>query len=153
MRAPATEAPLKPKRGPVFRALRIFVIVTALLGLAWVVGSVFYDDELPRVQANEGLMATMDLMAMQVEFHQKHARFAEPAEIDRALLHAEPHVTGVELLPGGAFRISYRGRHEIDGKTLTLTPYMDKGDVRWRCDLPDIKTRWWPDYCRPKSNP
>ena len=153
MQAPTTEAPAKPKRSAAFRALRILVIVAVVLGLLWVVGSVFYDDELPRVQANEGLAAVADVMSMEAEFRQDRGRLPEPAEIDRGLLHAEPHVTAVDLLPGGALRISYRGRHEIDGKTLTLTPYMDKDDVHWRCELPDIKPRWWPDYCRPKSNP
>ena len=153
MPAPTTEAAPKPKRSFAFRALRILVILAALSGIAWVVGSVFYDDELPRVQANEGLTATADVMYMEAEFRQDRGRFPESAEIDRSLLHAEPHVTEVDLLPGGALRISYRGRHEIDGKTLTLTPYMDKNDVRWRCDLPDIAPRWWPDYCRPRSAP
>ena len=153
MPAPATDAPVKPKRGVAFRTLRLLLILAAVLGILWVLGSVFYDDELPRVQANEGLTATADAMYMEAEFHQEHGRFPEPAEIDRGLLRAEPHVTAVEFLPAGALRISYRGRHEIDGRTLTLIPYMDKNDIHWRCELPDIKPRWWPDYCRPKPAP
>ena len=48
--------------------------------------------------------------------------------------------------------ITYKGRREIDGKRLILTPGVDaKGELTWRCTLPDIEPRWWPDYCRPKT--
>ncbi len=153
MPAPTTEAAPKPARRVGLRILRVLALLAAVLLVIWFVAGIFYDDELPRAQANEGLTAVEDVMHMEAEFRQDRDRLPEPAELDRGLLHAEPHVTNVEFLPAGALRISYRGRHEIDGKTLTLTPYMDKDDLRWRCDLPDIKPRWWPDYCRPKSTP
>lgn len=153
MPALATKVPSAPRRSLGFRALRILVIVTVVLGIAWVVLSPLYDDEMPRVQVNEGFLAVAGVMQAVAMFHQEHGRFPGPAEVDKSLLVPQPHVTSVDFLPAGALRIAYKGRHEIDGKTLTLTPYMDMRGVLWRCDMPDIKPRWWPDYCRSKPPP
>ena len=153
MPAPATEVSSTPRRSLGFRALRILVIVAVVLGIAWVVLSPLYDDEMPRVQANEGFVAVAGVMQAEAMFQQDQGRFPGQAEMDKSLLVPQPHVASVEFLPAGALRITYKGRHEIDSKTLTLTPYIDTSGVRWRCDMPDIKPRWWPDYCRPKPSP
>src|SRR5215813_9842778 len=145
MQAPTTEAPASSTRRIALRALRILALLAVVASIGCFVMSILYDDELPKAQLSEGRVAVDGVMRMEAEFRQDHARFPEPAEQDKNLLVAQPHVTDVAFGPGGALTISYRGRHEIDGKTLTLTPYAEAdGTVRWRCAMPDIAERWWP---------
>lgn len=132
--------------------LRVALSLAVVLIIVWLVASPLYDDELPRVQANEGLLAVAQVMDAEQLFSRDHGRLPEAKELDRGLLRPQLHVAGVELLSAGRLRITFKGRHEIDGKTLTLTPTVGaSGDLSWSCSLPDIEPRWWPDYCRPKK--
>lgn len=133
-------------------ALRVSLVLAAVLFIGWLVLSPLYDDELPRVQANEGPLAVAQLMEAERYFLHDHGRLPAPGELDRSLLQPQPHVANIEFLEAGALRITFKGRREINGKTLTLTPEAAaSGELQWRCSLPDIKPRWWPDFCRPKN--
>jgi hypothetical protein len=135
-------------------ALRVLIVLLVLGGIAYAWMSLSYDDEGPRLQANEGLGAVEDAMSAVQDFYQDKHRLPKTGELTGLQLQVEPHVRSATLGDGGTFTIVYTGRHEIDGKSLRLTPDVDsQGTLHWRCDLPDIDPRWWPDYCRPKPAP
>lgn len=135
-------------------SLRVLLLTALILGAAWFFLRLNYDDEQPRVQANEGLDAVRDAMSLVQQIYQAKRRLPTSTELDTISFRAEPHVRAVRLDADGSFTIVYRGRSEIDAKTLRLTPYLDKrGEVHWRCTLPDIGPRGWPDYCRQNPIP
>jgi len=143
-----------PGRKAAFGSLRVLLLTAAILGAGWFFLSLGYDDEQPRVQANEGLDAVQDAMSLVQRTYQEKRRLPTSAELDTINFRSEPHVRAVRLDADGSFTVVYRGRPEIDAKTLKLTAYLDKsGEVRWRCSLPDIEPRWWPDYCRQDHAP
>jgi hypothetical protein len=132
-------------------ALRVLLVLLVLGGIAYAWMSLSYDDEGPRLQANEGLGAVEDAMSQVQDFYQDKHRFPKTGELTGLQMQTEPHVRSATLGDGGIFTIVYSGRREIDGKNLFLTPYFDKsGMLQWNCRLPDIDPRWWPDYCRLK---
>ena len=134
--------------------LRVLLALLVLGGIAYAWMSLSYDDEGPRLQANEGLGAVQDAMSEVQEFYQDNHRLPKTAELPGLKLQTEPHVRSATLKDGGSFTIVYSGRREIDGKRLLLTPYVDQsGRLGWNCSLPEIDPRWWPDYCRPKPAP
>ena len=136
-------------RKAVLGSLRVLLLLAVVLGAGWFVVSLTYDDEQPRMQANEGLDAVQDAMLAVVEFHRDKGRLPTAGEIRGVAFRPEPHVRSAAVDAGGGFTVIYQGRREIAGKTLRLTPYTDKdGGLRWRCELADIDPRWWPDYCR-----
>lgn len=132
-----------------FGSLRVLLLLALILGIGWFILSLSYDDEQPRVQANEGLDAVQDAMSLVQQTYQAQRRLPTPDELGAVGFRSEPHVRVVRLDANASFTVIYRGRPEIDAKVLKLTPYLDKsGEVRWHCTLPDVKPRWWPDYCR-----
>lgn len=134
-------------------ALRVVLALAVVLTVVWLVAWPLYDDELPRVQANEGPQGVGPLLETVSRFYAENHRLPHPGpELGDYGIAAEPHVTKVQVAPGTlVITITYKGRHEIDGKRLILTPEVDaKGELKWSCALPDIEPRWWPDYCRPK---
>ena len=140
-------------RRAVIRVLRVLVLLLVVLGGLWWVMSISYDDEQPRMQANEGVAAATPLMDSVTEFYANHHRLPTPAELDEPGIGVGPHVAEAHVSPEFIITVTYKGRREIDGKTLTLTPYVDAGALKWRCTLPDIAPRGWPDYCRPGPRP
>jgi len=140
-------------RRVVIRVVRVLVLLAIVLGGIWWVLSLSYDDEQPRMQANEGITAVTPLMESVTDFYADHQRLPKPGELDESGISVEPHVAAVHASPDLIITVTYKGRREIDGKTLTLTPYVDDAALKWRCSLPDIAPRWWPDYCRPRPQP
>jgi pilin len=135
-------------------SLRVLLLLALLLGAGWFIVSLTYDDEQPRMQANEGVDAVQDTMAFVQQTYMEKRRLPTDAELAAVSFRHEPHVRAVRLDSDGSFLVVYQGRREIDGKTLRLTSYLDKrGAVRWRCSLPEIDPRWWPDYCRQRPDP
>ncbi|MFI5269585.1 MAG: pilin [Chloroflexota bacterium] len=135
---------------------RVVVLLAVVVGIGWFAISLLYDDEQPRSQTDEGPASVGPLMDVVSKFYADHRRFPRPgADLEDYGIAAEPHVAKARVSPDDmVITITYKGRREIDGKTLTLTPYVDgHGDLKWRCALPDIEPRWWPDYCRPHSTP
>lgn len=152
MTAPTTDTPPATGRRIGLRAVRVVLMLAVVLGAIGFTASLFYDDEQPRVQANEGITAVAALMDAIPLYREARGRFPDASELDQGMVRQQAHVAGVAFGAGGVLTITYRGRREIDGKTLTLTPYMDAGGKPgWRCDLPDIAPRWWPDFCRTKT--
>lgn len=136
-------------------ALRVALTLAVLLTLGWLVAWPLYDDELPRVQANEGPTSVAPLLDAVSRFYADNHRLPRPGDgLGDYGIAAEPHVADVQVSPDTlVITITYKGRREIDGKKLVLTPEADaKGELKWRCTLPDIEPRWWPDYCRPKTH-
>ena len=155
MSAPTTET-ASPTRRIALRALRILALLTVVAGIGWFAMSVLYDDELPRVQANDGPRSVRLLLETVPQFYAENHRLPHPGDgLVEYGITAEPHVKNVQISPDTlVIIITYKGRREIDGKTLTLTPAVDAhGAIVWRCSLPDIKPRWWPDYCRTGPSP
>lgn len=143
-----------PARKVAFSSLRVLLLTAAILGAAWFFLSLNYDDEQPRMQANEGFDAVQDAMSLVQRTYQAKRHLPTSAELASIGFRSEPHVRAVRLDADDSFTVVYRGRPEIDAKTLKFTPYLDKsGEVRWRCTLPDIEPRWWPDYYRRSPAP
>ena len=135
-------------------ALRVLLLLAVVLGAGWFVLSLNYDDELPRVQANEGIEAAGPLMDIAQQKYAATGRIPRLNELTGVPFRARKHVADIGVADDLTITVTYQGRREIAGKTLRLMPYADKGgSLRWRCDLPDIDPRWWPDYCRQTPKP
>lgn len=135
-------------------ALRVILALAAVLAVGWLVAWPLYDDELPRVQANEGIADASPVMDSIAGFYADHHRLPAPGDMAGYGFDSRPHVRDAHVTPDSRIVVTYKGRHEIDGKQLILTPEVDaKGGLEWRCTLPDIEARWWPDFCRPKTTP
>jgi hypothetical protein len=129
--------------------LRMLAVLLLLGGGAWFVTSLSYDDEQPRVQANEGPAAVADIMDSLQFFYADHGRLPQSGEFQASLPKVEEHVAVARVNADYSFTITYSGRRQIDHKTLTLHPYADgQQHLHWRCESPSIDPRWWPDYCR-----
>jgi hypothetical protein len=135
-------------------ALRVLAVLLALGGIAWFVASLTYDDEQPRMQANEGPAAAADVMDQLRDFYAEHRRLPVSGEFQMPAPPAVKHVAAIILTADYSLIIVYTGRRQIEGKSLTLRPYTDaQRGLRWHCESADIDPRWWPDYCRQDTAP
>lgn len=141
-------------RKALISALRVLVVLLLLGGGTWFVASISYDDEQPRMQANEGPAAVADIISSLQFFYADHGRLPQAGEFQASLPKVEQHITVARLNADYSFTITYTGRRQIDHKTLTLRPYADTGtQLHWRCESSDMDRRWWPDYCRSQPAP
>lgn len=135
-------------------ALRVLSALLVLGGIAWFVASLTYDDEQPRMQANEGLAAVTDVMDQLQRFYAEHHRLPASGEFQMPASRAVKHVAAIVLTADGSLIIVYTGRRQIEGKSLTLRPYADaQHGLHWHCESAEIAPRWWPDYCRQHATP
>lgn len=137
-----------------FSALRVLALLAVVLGGLWFWARLSYDDEQPRVQANEGPAAVTDIMTALQMFYAENRHLPKSGELKLPPAVSAPHVTAVAVSPDYVLTVVYHGRREIDGKRLVLTPVPSAdGKLAWTCSLPEIDPRWWPDYCRPATRP
>ena len=128
--------------------------LAVILGGLWLWASLTYDDEQARVQANEGIEAVYPLMSVAKQAYADTGSLLKPGQLTDLPLLARKHVADVKVGADLTMTITYRGVRAIDGKQLKLVPFVTAGkQLSWRCELPDVDPRWWPDYCRQKPDP
>lgn len=128
------------------------MIVVAIIGILAAVAIPAYQDYTIRSKVSEGLNLAGGAKSRVEEtrialgrYPANHASYglAPPTSINGN------NVGQVEVLTGGIIEITYTQDAAINGRTLSLTPSIRGGSIRWTCTGGNVLSQYRPANCRP----
>jgi hypothetical protein len=109
--------------------------VVLIIAVAVIAALRYYEIALAKAESSEALSVTQLLRREVVEFHARHGRWPDGADLD--LKRWDPGITSIEV-EGGAITVTYgRSAPALTGRRLTLrpvvVPHQIDAPVRWTC--------------------
>ena len=134
------------------------MIVVAIIGILAAIAIPAYQDYTIRAQVSEGLSLSAGAKAAVAEYYQDQGDYpqgntgSKGAGIEKASNIVGQYVTKVEVGAGdGIITVTYGGKanQNIQGKSLKLEAFDNKGSVSWTCaDNVGLVDKWLPAACR-----
>ncbi len=128
------------------------MIVVAIIGILAAVAIPAYQDYTVRSKVTEGLNLASGVKSRVEEtrialgnFPATHASYglANPASI------TGNNVASVSVGAGGIITVTYSNDAALSGRTITLSPSVTGGSLRWTCTGGNLLPRFRPANCRP----
>lgn len=128
------------------------MIVVAIIGILAAVAIPAYQDYVVRSKVTEGLNLAGGAKSRVEEtriglgsFPATHASYglANPASI------SGNNVASVQVGAGGTITVTYSNDAALTGRTITLSPSVSGGSIRWTCTGGNVLPRFRPANCRP----
>lgn len=127
------------------------MIVVAIIGILAAVAIPAYQDYTIRAKISEGLNLAGGVKSRVEETRIGLGQF--PAFHASYGLAAAPSITGnnvgeVEVTAGGVITVTFANDPAITTKTITLTPTIQSGSIRWSCTGGSVDSKYRPASCR-----
>ena len=129
------------------------MIVVAILAILMAIAIPAYQDYTIRAQVSEGMNLAGGARTAVAEFYTDKGTW--PSTNESAGLATNPtdingeYVTSVNAA-GGTIDVEFgnNAHSELNGDTLTLSPYSDGGSIAWSCTSQNIAGKYLPARCR-----